>query len=340
MNSKDFTSIPTRVVGPIKLTGDVEGDVLAPLATYESPLWPSVQRGARISQKTDGIFVHVQSSTMTRSLLFQANSLHQVVQAQRRIQEVPYTFWEELTKKTTSYGTFRSLHTEIVGNLLFVRLSFDPSNASGHNMATKAAQHIGYWIECDAKILLKSVSANLCTDKKVSSINGVLGRGHSVVAEVIIPSDICKGVLRAYPQSIVDLVFHKNWIGSNLAGGVRSANAHFANMLLAFYLATGQDGANIVEGSQGFSYAYINEDEALCFCVSIPHLIVGVVGNGKNEGTAYQYLEMMGCINQKDGSKRLACIAAAVALCGELSLLAALCNRGELVDSHMRLERA
>lgn len=33
-----------------------------------------------------------------------------------------------------------------------------------------------------------------------------------------------------------------------MAGGVQSANAHFANMLLAFYLATGQDAANIVEG--------------------------------------------------------------------------------------------
>ena len=30
-------------------------------------------------------------------------------------------------------------------------------------------------------------------------------------------------------------------IGTLLAGGLRSANAHFANMLLAFYLATGQD---------------------------------------------------------------------------------------------------
>ena len=47
----------------------------------------------------------------------------------------------------------------------------------------------------------------------------------------------------------------KNMIGTLLAGGIRSANAHYANMLLAFYLATGQDAANIVEGSQGVTVA-------------------------------------------------------------------------------------
>ena len=44
-----------------------------------------------------------------------------------------------------------------------------------------------------------------------------------------------------------------------LAGGIRSANAHFANMLLAFYLATGQDAANIIEGSQGIVHAEVRE---------------------------------------------------------------------------------
>src|SRR5699024_11656930 len=67
----------------------------------------------------------------------------------------------------------------------------------------------------------------------------------------------------------------------NVAGAIRSANAHFANMLLAFYLATGQDAANIVEGSQGFVWAE-HREEGLYFAVTLPHLIVGTVGNGKH----------------------------------------------------------
>ena len=66
---------------------------------------------------------------------------------------------------------------------------------------------------------------------RVSAINGILGRGKSVVAEIIIPRDICYRYLRTTPEKVVDLHLKKNLLGSILAGGIRSANAHFANML-------------------------------------------------------------------------------------------------------------
>ena len=53
----------------------------------------------------------------------------------------------------------------------------------------------------------------------------------------------------------------KNLLGTLAAGGIRSANAHFANMLLGFYLATGQDAANIIEGSQGIVHAEVRNDD-------------------------------------------------------------------------------
>ena len=43
--------------------------------------------------------------------------------------------------------------------------------------------------------------------------------------------------------------------------------------------------------------------------------------------------------NKGDSSRRLAMIAAAVVCCGELSLLAALTKNGELVRSHLAMER-
>lgn len=49
MSDDDNTVIPTRWVGPIRVSGDtVAGEFEVPLATYETPLWPSVGRGARI----------------------------------------------------------------------------------------------------------------------------------------------------------------------------------------------------------------------------------------------------------------------------------------------------
>ncbi len=40
-----FAQIPMQSVGPFKLIGEVDtDDLMVPMATYESPLWPSVAR--------------------------------------------------------------------------------------------------------------------------------------------------------------------------------------------------------------------------------------------------------------------------------------------------------
>ena len=122
-----------------------------------------------------------------------------------------------------------------------------------------------------------------------------------------------------------------------LAGGMRSANAHFANMLLAFYLATGQDAANIVEGSQGFVHAEARDGD-LYFSVTLPNVIVGTVGNGKDldvrarePGAPAAARRRANPAPTRVGWRR---ICAAAVLCGELSLLAAQTNPGELMGAH------
>jgi hydroxymethylglutaryl-CoA reductase (NADPH) len=165
------------------------------------------------------------------------------------------------------------------------------------------------------------------------------------VAEICIPADICQNVLKTSPQAMVDLNSKKNLVGSIAAGSLASANAHYANMLLAIYLATGQDGANIVEGSQGITCASLDTaGDSLVFSVTLPNLIVGVVGNGKHIPFVKKNLNIMGCLYQEGDepgakSRRLAEIIAAAVLCGELSLMAAQTNPGELTKSHIRIER-
>ncbi len=113
-------------------------------------------------------------------------------------------------------------------------------------------------------------------------------------------------------------------------------------MLLAFYLATGQDAANIVEGSQGIVHAEVRGED-LYFSVTLPNIIVGTVGNGKQLDFVQNNLAMLGCMEARApgaNARRLAIIAAATVLCGELSLLAAQTNPGELMRSHIQLERS
>ncbi len=334
--------IPMRRVGPVRLAGpEVEDEVMLPLATFETPLWPSVARGARVTREAGGIRAVVVDERMTRSILLEAPDAVAAVEAGRAIEAQR----EELAAVVAATGRFvrlLELRAQYAGPLLFLRVAVATGDAAGHNMATKAAQAVLDRIaETRPALRPVSVSGNLCTDKKVSAVNGLLGRGRHVVAEARIPADLCRRRLRVAPGDLVGLHVRKNLVGSILAGSLRSANAHVANMLLAFYLATGQDGANVVEGSQAITHADVSDGD-LAFSVTLPNLVLGTVGAGKDLPFVAENLEALGCRAPRPpgaNARRLAVLAAAAVLCGELSLLAALANPGELVRAHLRLER-
>lgn len=342
------TEVPTRWVGPLRVSGDAVApdapyaEISVPLATYETPLWPSVGRGASISRELEtGIRTVIVDERMTRSVLFVTPSAviaeHGAGIVAQRFEEL-----QQVVSEGSRHAQLIEAHPEIVGNLLFIRFAFKTGDASGHNMATKAAdalmQRILSW---NIGLEYGSISGNFCSDKKATAVNGILGRGRSVIAEVLIPHEVVERRLRTTTRQIVDLVVRKNLVGSTIAGALRSANAHYANMLLAFYLSTGQDAANIVEGSQGITYAE-ERPEGLYFSCTLPHLIVGTVGNGKHLAHVEDALTKLGCREDRDpgaNSRRLAALIAATVLCGELSLLAAQTNPGELMATHMLLER-
>jgi len=343
--TQTFAQIPMQSVGPFKLIGDVEtDDLMVPMATYETPLWPSVARGARVAAHSGGIRVTVVDERMTRSVLMEAPNASV---ATLRLQQLKqrHDEMQDVVSQSSRFAKLIDTHFQVVGNLIYLRLEFKTGDASGHNMVTNAADKLLPWI-LDQYTDLKyvSISANYCTDKKVSAVNGILGRGKYVVCEATIPKKFCKRFLKTTPEALVDLHIKKDLIGSIVSGGLRSANAHVANMLLGFYLATGQDAANIVEGSQAINHAEVTAEGDLYFSTTLPNMIVGTVGNGKGLNFVLQNLEQLGCADRDAepgaNARRLACIAGATAFCGELSLLAAQTNPGELMEAHIKLERA
>ncbi len=339
----DFAQIPMQFVGPLKVSGPaIEGDYEVPLATYETPLWPSVNRGARVSMNCEsGIKCTVVDERMTRSVLFEAPDASVALLALERI-KAGISKLKEIVEGTSRFAKLIDLHHQIAGNLIFLRFEFTTGDASGHNMCTQAAEALMNHILGDhPELQYGSISGNYCSDKKATAVNGILGRGKYVVAEVVVPRKIVRRYLKTTPEKVVQLNIRKNLIGTMLAGGLRSANAHFANMLLGFYLATGQDAANIVEGSQGLTMAEERGGD-LYFSVTLPNLIVGTVGNGKGLDFVLENMKRMGLVEAREpgeNSRRLACLCAATVLCGELSLLAAQTNPGELMDAHRRIER-
>ena len=343
--TKMFTRVPTSWVGPLYFKSmhnkdESENDITlsAPLATYETTLFHSVGRGAKLTRLSQTLETTLISNHMTRSVLLEAVHSREALQVSEYVKEHIEVFQNNIVSVHSKYAKLRKIDTQIIANLLFIRFAFDTGNASGHNMSTFASEAITTTLlEQFPSLKYVSLSGNYCTDKKTSSVNAILGRGKHMVASMRISRALCQDILKTTPEKIIDLNLKKNMIGSIIAGGVQSANAHFANMLLAFYIATGQDGANVVEGSQGITHTYLENDE-LVFTVTLPNIIVGTVGHGKDNDDAIEAIKTMGC-DQSDGASKMAHIAAALVLCGELSLLSALSNQSELVKAHQSIER-
>jgi hydroxymethylglutaryl-CoA reductase (NADPH) len=339
------TDIETRWIAPILFQsmhtfGRTEKhlSIPVPLATLETTLFYSVGRGSRVIHEAGGLISTLVSDQMTRSVVFEASNASQAYEVATFVSQSIALLQKEVVEKHSRFARLKKAEAHLVANLIYIRFAFETGDASGHNMVTDAADGLmTFLLTRFPQLTYISVSGNMCVDKKVSVINAISGRGKHIISEIVIPRAIVEKTLKTTPEKIVDLNLKKNLLGSILAGSIHSANAHYANMLLALYLATGQDAANIVEGSQGITFASIRGSD-LYFSVTLPNIIVGTIGHGKNSEAMIARYSKMGCVGEGSAQK-LAHITGGIVLAGELSLLAALTNPHELMKAHLAIER-
>ncbi|MBO4503166.1 MAG: 3-hydroxy-3-methylglutaryl-CoA reductase, partial [Candidatus Methanomethylophilus sp.] len=236
---------------------------------------------------------------------------------------------------TTSHGKLAKIEKFPMGRGLYLRFSFETGDAMGMNMATIASEAACRLIEEATGAVLVSVSGNMCSDKKPAAINMIEGRGKTVVAEALIPADIVEAKLHATASAIVETNVRKNLIGSSMAGTL-GANAHAANMVAAFYIATGQDPAQVVGGSMTLTDCE-DVDGNLYISVRMPAVELGTVGGGTSLPCQSEALEIMGC-KGNGKARKLAEILSVTVLAGELSTLAAQAA-GHLGKAHAELGR-
>jgi len=334
--------VPLGIVGPLKINGDyAKGDFYVPLATTEGALIASVNRGAKAITKSGGAKVKIIFDGMARAPVFKLSSIEDVADF---LQWVKNNFQriKEVTESTTSHGRLMKVEPYVLGNNVWLRFVYETGDAMGMNMATIATEKACELIEKEfGKAECVAVSGNMCSDKKQSQVNSLHGRGKTVVAEVLIPQDIVKSVLKSDVNLIHEVNLRKNWLGGARAGTIFQFNAHFANVVAAIFIATGQDVAQVVESSSGYTWTEVR-DNSLYLSVTLTSLEVGTVGGGTRLPTQKEALSIMGVAGPGNppgsNAKKLAEIVAATVLSGELNLLAALANK-ELGKAHMRLGR-
>ena len=124
-------------------------------------------------------------------------------------------------------------------------------------------------------------------------------------------------------------------VGSAMAGSM-GCNAHAANMVAAVYIATGQDPAQVVEGSLTLTTCEV-DGEDLYMAVRMPAVEVGTVGGGTKLPAQAEALSLIGC-GGEGKARKLAEIVAVTVLAGELSTIGAQAA-GHLGKAHSQLGR-
>lgn len=341
-NPIGVVQIPLGIAGPLKVDGEyAKGDFYIPLCTTEGALIASVNRGCKAITLSGGTRPLILRDYMARAPLFKTPS---VIHAKRLVDWVKSNFSrvKEVAESTTRYGKLLDFSPYVVGKYVFLRFKFSTGDAMGMNMVTIAVDEIRKLIESEVPYAsCVSLSGNLCVDKKPSALNLIEGRGKTVVCEAVVRKNIVRDVLKTTPEKIVDLNWGKNYVGSALASSL-GFNAHFANIIAAIFVATGQDLAQIVESSMGFTMAEVLENGDLYISVTLPSLEVSTVGGGTRLPAQSEALSILGCKGGGDPPgimvKKFAEIVVSTVLAGELSLLAALASH-QLADAHKKLGR-
>ena len=334
------TQIPLGIAGPLTIRHSSKStryqlpatSYFLPLATTEGALVASISRGCKTITESRGAIVAINSVGITRGPVFKTKSITHSHDTQRLINK-NFSKLQKAATATSSHLKLTKIDTSFVGKNLYCRLYFDTTDAMGINMATFASANVCSYIEKLTGAALVALAGNFDIDKKPAWLNFINGRGKQVWAEIIVPKNIVREILKTTPEKIVEIVRTKQHLGSIMSGSL-GFNAHFANIIAALFLATGQDPAHIVEGSLGVTTAEVEPNGNLYFSIYLPALIVGTVGGGTQLPTQKEALQIIGAKT----SAEFARITGAAVLAGELSLTASLAE-GSLVKAHRKLAR-
>jgi len=342
-NTIGSVKVPVGIAGPLEVRGEyAKGLYYVPIATTEGALVASINRGCAAASSSGGVYVRILDDKITRAPVFKVPTIDKALEFVKWIEE-NFSEIKKVFESTTKYGKLRNVVPFIVGRTVFLRFEAPSGDAMGMNMIVKAVDEVVKYIRSNLNyVSLVSISGNLCTDKKPTGVNWVMGRGKTVTAEAFIKREVVERVLKTTPEAIEEVCLRKLYIGSSRAAALGGFNAHVSNIIAGIFLATGQDLGQVVESSQSITYCETLEDSRLYISTTIPALEVGTVGGGTElptQKTNLSILKAQGSGEKPgDNAKKLAEIIAATTLAGELSLLAALAAH-HLTEAHMRLGR-
>lgn len=333
------SQVPIGIAGPLLVNGEhATGEYYVPLATTEGALVASYNRGMRVIHDSGGATVTISQDHMQRSPAFLFASARDArdfgLWVNETIEEI-----RTIAESTTSVGKLESITQFAVGPNVYLRFDYSTGDAAGQNMVSKATLAACVWIKDNyanyahnAEFIL---SGNIDTDKKHSHINTLLTRGKRLIAEVTTSEQTLRDLVGVSPKDLFK-ARQISQAGAFMSGSANNG-AHAANGLTALFIATGQDVANIAESHSGMLYTQLLENGDYYWSITLPSVIIATHGGGTGLATQRECLELLGCTGT-GSAKKLAEIAAATVLAGEISLASAVLA-GDWVTGHEQLGR-
>lgn len=326
-------SLPLGLAGPLKLDGEaVRGEYYIPLVTTEGGLIASVNRGCRALRESGGATVYTYRVGATRGPVFYVESIANSKKLYKWIKENGEKI-EKAANSTSHHLKYKKADVRSLSSYVFIRFYFDTEDAMGMNMVTFATEKIVKLIEKETGLVCLSLAGNFDIDKKPAWLNFINNRGFKAWAEAVIPRKVVASVLKTTPEQVFEVWLAKCMLGSAMSGSL-GFNAHFANVVAAFFAATGQDLAHVVEGSMGITIIRVLSNKDLYCSVYLPAIMIGTVGGGTALSTQSAATSIIGVSK----SEELVEVLAGGVLAGELSLLSSLAQRS-LSDAHKTLGR-
>ncbi len=322
--------VPLGVAGPIRVNGaHAKGSYYVPFATTEGTLVATYQAGMRAITEAGGANAYVVGDSLDITPCFLLASAHDAISFAQWLTEHLDEF-REVAAETTTHGRLVEVHTHVYGRRVFARFVFRTGDAMGMNMVNIAVDQIcrrvmemtgceRYYLRC-----------NYSSDKKPAAINLFRPYGKEVVIDVTLPASVVETYLGASTREMLEFIATGR-LGAMQAGAL-GMNAHFANGLAAIFIACGQDVAQVVNASIGFSDAELVGEDDLYVFARLPSLVVGTVGGGTNLPTQRECLGLLDCRGEGSAQK-FAEIVAATLVAGELAIAAALAN-GRFIEAH------
>jgi hydroxymethylglutaryl-CoA reductase (NADPH) len=327
--------VPLGIAGPIRINGEfAKGDFIVPLATSEGTLVASYSRGMKAISEVGGCCTHIHSDFFMVPYLFRVPDLDDGVHFAQWCEQHSGDI-SRVMEATTRHGKFHGIRVKHVAQGVVVEFEMHTGDAMGANMVVVAAHAASQWITENGPNIEPADCHLVDMGKKAVASRAMRGFGKNVTAEVRLTKSVIQEIFHTTAADWMSLyrAVEEYWFATGTSGH----QCMFANGLAALFIACGQDVGYLPEASYGFMLASELPDGGLHVTVQIPCLVVGTVGGGCGLPTQRECLEILGC-DGPGGARKLAEIAAGVALAGELSVLSS-SSAKEFVGAHEKLGR-